>query len=173
MNRNYGKLENGRLVYFDGTLRDGDTYIVAPTAADFSRFGWLPIVDERPTDPAPDGYHYAPTGWNEAEGAIRRIYALIKDPPPPPRVFSCLYLEAALLKRGLLPAFDALLDSQTIEDPPGSGHTMPLRRAYQRANDISSAHPLFGRYFAAAKSALGIDDATADEILAEAETEGD
>ena len=173
MNRNYGKLENGRLVYFDGTLRDGDTYIVAPTAADFRRFGWLPIVDERPTSPAPDGHHYAPTGWNEAGGAIRRVYALVEDPPPPPRVFSCLDLEAALLKRGLLPAFDALLDSQTIEDPPGSGHTTPLRRAYQRANDISSAHPLFGQYFAAAKSALGIDDATAAEILAEAETEDD
>ena len=172
MNRNWGKSENERLVYFDGQMRDGDTWIVAPTAADFARFGWLPVIDE-PAPTPPEGYHYEPRGPVEKDGAIVRVtWELVEDPPSPPRIFSCLYLEAALLKRGLLPAFDALLDSQTIEDPPGSGYTMPLRRAYNRANDISSAHPLFGQYFAAAKTALGVSDETAEEILAEAETGG-
>lgn len=169
MNRNYGKIENKRLVYFDGLMRDGDTWIVAPTPADFARFGWLPVVDEAAPTP-PKGYHYEPRGPVAKDGAIVRVtWELVEDPPPPPRTFSKINMEAAVFKRGLLAKLDAFVDAQTITNEMGD--TMPLRRAYNTAQTFREDHPLFAPYLAAAKSALGVDDATADEILAEAETE--
>ena len=175
MNRNFGKLNGeGQMEYAPDALRVGGMAVFNPREEHYRAAGYLRVTSAAPSEPAPEGRHYEPRGW-EISGdprQIRRVWELVDDPPPPPRVFSCLYLEAALLKRGLLPAFDALLATQTIEDPPGSGHTMPLRRAYDRTNDISSAHPLFGQYFAAAKTALSVDDKTAEAILAEAETGG-
>lgn len=159
MNRNYGKLENGRLVYFDGTLRDGDTYIVAPTAADFRRFGWLPIVDERPTDPAPDGYHYAPTGWNEAEGAIRRVYALVEDPPPHPRVFSKLKVVAALTREGVWPQVKAWIEEAGLYD------------LYLAAQDFAEDNEYFTSGRAALAAALSWSDEQVEALLSECTAE--
>jgi len=154
--------------------RDWDTTETKawPVKEDYLIMDYIPVIDRYPSEPATEGFHYEGRGWEKSDNRWCRVYEEVENPPPPPKTYSCLYLEAALLKRGLLDAFDALLDSQTIEDPPDSGNVMPLRRAYERANDLSSAHPLFGKYFSAVKAALGADDETAEEILREAETGG-
>jgi hypothetical protein len=86
-------------------------------------------------------------------------------------VFSKINLEAAVFKRGLLATLDAFVDAQTITNELGD--TMPLRRAYNTAQTFREDHPLFAPYLAAAKQALGVDEETADAILAEAvATEG-
>lgn len=115
MNRNWGKIENERLVYFDGQMRDGDTWIVAPTAADFARFGWLPVVDE-PAPTPPDGYHYEPRGPVEKDGAIVRVtWELVANPPPPPRRWSRFTVKGALADAHLLPAAKQFLAAYELK----------------------------------------------------------
>lgn len=173
LNKEYGRLdEEGAIEYAPKSVKLGGVINLHPTAGDYAAIGYKSVSESAPSEPAPEGYHYEARGYDEDESRIWRVYETVANPPAPPRTFSCLYLEAALLKRGLLPAFDALLDSQTIENPPESGNVMPLRRAYERANELSSAHPLFEQYFAAAKTALGVDDETAEAILSECAIDG-
>jgi len=146
-----------------------ETYtVIHPTAADFALMGYLPLRDEFPTDPAPDGQHWERTPFIEANGndGYRWTYALVANPPAPPRVFSKIYLEAAVFKRGLLAKLDAFVDAQTITNEMGD--TMPLRRAYNTAQTFREDHPLFAPYLTAAKQALSVDDETAEAILSEA-----
>lgn len=104
MNRHWGKLEDGAISYFTGPLRKGDRYIVKPTADDFRSLGWLPVIDEQPSEPAPEGYHYAPVGWSVIDDEIHREYSTVPDPPPPPRRWTRLSLKTALAQAGLLQA---------------------------------------------------------------------
>ena len=163
----YGKLDEGRITYAPAVIHDGDNYNLAPTAADYAAHGYKPVVDVPPSDPAPEGYHWLATGWTEDGEKIIRVYTAVENPPPMPRTFSILRLETALFQRGLTVAFDSFLDAQSITNE--HGQTVPLRRFYDRANDLREDHPLFAQYFAAAKTALGITDAQAEAILAEAE----
>ena len=140
--------------------------ILQPTAADFAAAGFLPLHDRLPSDPAPEGQHYAKTGKITLAESRYYIYAytLVPDPAPPPRVFSKLYLELALFKAGLLDAVDAYIESKTIEDKE-TGKTMPLRRAYSTALTFSEDNEYFAPFLADIKTTLGIDDATAEAIL--------
>jgi hypothetical protein len=140
---------------------------VFPTDADKALMGYLPLSSDWPVDP-PDGKHYERTGKIEPNGddGYRWQYILVDDPPPEPRVFSKINLEAAVFKRGLLAKLDAFVDAQTITNEMGD--TMPLRRAYNTAQTFREDHPLFAPYLAAAKQALGVDGETAEAILSEA-----
>lgn len=80
-----------------------------------------------------------------------------------PRTLSKLKLELALLKRGKLAALDAFLDGTELA---GSGFM--LRRFYDLANELREDDANFAPYLAAAKAALGVADAEAEAILAEA-----
>lgn len=137
--------------------------IVCPSASDFAQAGYLHLIDQLPGD-APAGKHYERTGKIEAaQGAYAWQYVLVDDPPPPPRVFSKLYLELALFKAGLLQAVDAFIDTQTITNE--QGETMPLRRAYSTALTFSEDNEYFATFLAQLKTALRIDDATVEAIL--------
>lgn len=166
-NYSFGKLNEGIITYAPAVIHDGDIYNVAPSAADYAAYGYKPVVDTPPTTPAEEGYHWEARAWTEEDGKIVRLYVQVENPPPMPRTFSILRLETAIFQMGLTTAFDAFLDSQTVTNE--HGQTVPLRRFYDRANDLREDHPLFAQYFAAAKTALGITDEQAEAILEAAE----
>jgi len=170
MNYRYGHLEDGQLVYAKGTVTVGGTVYVNPPAEVYLRLDPPEklLVDEEPQEPAQEGFHWAPAGWDEAETELRRRYAQVPDPAPEPepepdpgpqpghRVFSKLYLELALFKAGLLGAVDEFIDSQVLTNDDGD--TMPLRRAYDTALTFSEDNEYFSRFLGAVKEALGLPD---------------
>lgn len=85
-----------------------------------------------------------------AAGSVRRV-----------RTYSKLRLYAALSKEGLWEPLMAWLQQQEVEG-------MNARTAFDLAQVLSDAHPLFASMLAAAKAALGVDDAAAERILAAA-----
>ena len=164
MNRNWGKLEDGRLIYFDGTLRDGDTYIVAPTADDFRRHGWLAVIDERPSEPAPAGFHWQRSGWaHRPDGqSVRAQYSLVADPPPEPRRWSRLTIKTALATAGMLDASRQFLAS--VEIAPG----YTAGEALTDCDYIEEGYPTAERWNAildGAAAALGKSRAEIDAFL--------
>ncbi len=71
-NRNFGKQVNGAIVYAPMVLNDEHGLNTRPSAEDYARAGYKPVVDERP---ACDENHYAvATGWREADGRVERVY---------------------------------------------------------------------------------------------------
>lgn len=140
--------------------------IIQPKAADVALAGFLPLFDRFPTDPAPEGQHYAKTGKIELAESRYYLwgYDLAPNPAPKTRVFSKLYLELALFKAGLLDAVDAFIDSKSIIDKD-TGKTMPLRRAYSTALTFAEGNEYFAPFLAEVKSTLGLDDATVEAIL--------
>ena len=146
-----------------------------PTAAEYAAAGWLPVVDEPPAAPAPTGYHYEPRGWeltpqtsqtSQASQTIKRVYAIIADPPAPPRTFSKLKLYAVLSAAGLWDTLKTWLESQTYEG-------VNAWTAFSLAQDLSEGNEMFGAWFAAAKTALGVTDEQAETILAQCVAEAD
>ena len=174
MNRNFAKPREDMTPEFaPDVLEINGRKVYYPKSVHCKIAGYLPLSPDYPVDPAPDGQHWERTDKIEPNGDVgyKWVYRLVDNPPPRPRVFSKINLEAAVFKRGLLATLDAFVDAQTITNEMGD--TMPLRRAYNTAQTFREDHPLFAPYLAAAKQALGVDDETADAILAEAvATEG-
>ena len=139
---------------------------VFPTDADKALMGYLPLSPDYPVDP-PQGKHYERTGKIESNGAdgYRWTYTLVDDPPPPPRTFSKLKLYAVLSAANLWDALKAWLEAQTYEG-------MNAWTAFSLAQEMTEDHPMFTAWFSAAKTALGVDDATAEELLSKCVKEG-
>jgi hypothetical protein len=78
MRRDRGRLNGGAITYAPDTLRDGDSYIIAPRPEDYERLRWLPVVD-KPPKYIPDGYHYERRAPVEEDGVITWQYVLVKD----------------------------------------------------------------------------------------------
>ena len=73
MNTNFGKLdETNKLTYAPDWLRIGDTEYLRPTAEQYAACGWLPVIDEKPSEKV--GVYYIPDGLEVRDGAIRRTY---------------------------------------------------------------------------------------------------
>lgn len=140
-----------------------DKYVQQPAAAEWAQAGYLRLYN---ADPGP---HEQGRSWQKTGRIVTATdhyvweHVLADDPPPPPRVFSKLKLELALFKAGLLPAVDSFIDAQTITNE--KGETMPLRRAYSTALTFAEDNEYFAPFLSAVKTALGIDDATAEAIL--------
>ena len=167
MNRNFAKPKADMTPEFgpDALVLDGRT-ILAPKAAHYARVGYLPLSSDYPVDP-PQGKHYERTGKIEPDGAgdYRWVYRLVDDPPPPPRTFSKLKLYAALSAANLWDTLKAWLEAQTYEG-------MNAWEAFSLAQELAEDHPMFAKWFSAAKTALGVDDATAEELLTKCVKEG-
>lgn len=167
MNRKFAKPTADMTPEFgpDALVIDGRT-ILAPKAAHYATAGYLPLSPDYPVDP-PEGKHYERTGTIEANGAdgYRWQYVLVDDPPPPPRTFSKLKLYAALSAANLWDALKAWLEAQTYEG-------MNAWTAFSLAQELTEDHLMFAAWFSAAKTALGVDDATAEELLAKCVKEG-
>lgn len=151
MNRNFGKLTDGKLTYAPKTLWDGDTCYCNPTAEQYAEQGWLQIHDDKPSEKV--GVYYVPTGWEERDGAIRRSYREehLVPPAPPVTRYSKLKIIVASKAAGKWSAFKSFIAQAGYEDE------------WAACQFLSSDYA----QFAAAKEAIiaaGI--ATADEVEA-------
>lgn len=163
MRRDFGKLNGGAITYAPDTLRDGNSYIITPRDADFVRLGWLPIVDEPPTTPPREGFHYEAQGWAEAEGRIVRQYAEVSDPPPPPRTFRRSYLAQWIRGAGKWGAFAAFLADPAAAD---------LAFLWEYCTEFDEDNASWPAALAAIKTALALTDAEAEAMLDFGETGG-
>lgn len=132
--------------------------VLNPKEVHYRIAGYLPVVDNPPTEPAPEGYHWDPTSWTKEIDRIARVYTEVIDPPPAPRKYSKLKLYSALVAFARWETFEGWLRAQTIEGV--NGYT-----AFSLAQDLSDDHPLFASLYAAAKSALSLTDEEAEMIL--------
>lgn len=141
--------------------RDWDTYETKlhPTAADYAQMEYVPVVTAYPAEPASEGKHWEASGWEADSAFVRRTYAEVDNPPPPPRLFSKLKLYAALTQAGLWDALEAWLKAQFVEG-------VNAYTAFSLAQELSEAHPLFASWYAQAKQVLGVTDEQAEAILA-------
>lgn len=172
MNRNFAKpradmtpefapdvLEiNGRKVYY-------------PKAVHCKIAGYLPLRDEYPSDPVPEGKHWECTGKIEANGAdgYKWVYALVDNPPAPPRRWSRLSIETALAQADMLDAMDAYLASVHIVG------TLTAARAFSRCDYIEEGYPdaeAWNALLEGAAVALGKIRAEIDAFLDAIPTEG-
>ena len=97
MNRNYGKLVGGEVEYAPAKItKDDGTAVSNPSPATYLAPGRKRPADEPPA--AETGHTVEPSGWEETEDDIVRVYKQVPDETPPakPRVFSKLKLVAAL-----------------------------------------------------------------------------
>ena len=94
--------------------------------------------------------------WSETN-AVRHIDGMVQ-----PTRYSKLKLYAAIAQMGKWDALETWLKGQTING-------VNAYAAFLMAQDLRTDHPLFMQYFTAAKQVLGVDDATADAILAQCE----
>ena len=167
MNRNFAKpREDMTPEYAPDVLEINGRKVYNPKAVHCKIAGYLPLSPDWPIDP-PQGKHYERTGTIEPDGAggYRWVYRLVDDPPPPPRTFSKLKLYAVLSAANLWDALKAWLEAQTYEG-------MNAWEAFSLAQELAEDHPMFAAWFSAAKTALDVDDATAEELLARCVKEG-
>ena len=113
INRNFGKLTGGELTYAPTALIIDGRTILNPNAESYAAVGYLPINTSAPSDPPREGYHWTPDGWEERDGAIRRVWREEANPPPPPRRWTRLSIKTALAQAGILPPVYGFL--QTVE----------------------------------------------------------
>ena len=84
---------------------------VFPTAEDKARMGYLPLHDEYPSEPAPEGKHWQRQATIEAaEVGYKWVYALVDNPPPPPRRWTRLDILTALGESDMFDAAFAYLN---------------------------------------------------------------
>jgi len=108
--------------------------------------------------------------WDSADDWTDCEYAATEEENearviPASRTFSKLRLYAALSAIGKWDALRAWLEAQTVNG-------MNAWTAFSLAQDLSEDNELFGQWLAAAKAALGVDDATAESLLAASVKEG-
>ena len=177
INRNFGKLdEQGALTYAPRSLVIDGREIWNPRAETYAQAGYLPIDTSAPTDPAPDGYHYEPRGWeifdddrSPVPRCIRRVWEIVANPPPPPRRWTRLSIKTALAQAGMLDAARQFLSASEI----ATGYT-----AWEALTDcdyIEEGYPDAEKWNAlldGAAQALGKSRADIDAFLAQIPTEG-
>lgn len=155
MRMDFGKLNGGAIKYAPDTLREGGSYIVAPRPEDFVRLGWLPVIDEPPTTPPREGYHWERTQPIE-DGVITWQYVLVKDPPPPPRVFRKSWLAQWIAMQGKWAAFLAFLDTPEAAE---------MAFLWSVCTEFDEDNLEWPDALAAIKSALALTDAETEAML--------
>lgn len=120
-NRNFGKLTGGELTYAPRSLVIDGREIWNPRAETYAQAGYLPVDTASPSEPAPEGCHYEPRGWEvhhaydiADEDCIRRVWEIVPNPPPPPRRWTRLSIKTALATAGMLDAARAFLSSTEV-----------------------------------------------------------
>ena len=176
INRNFGKLTGGELTYAPRSLTIDGREVWNPRAETYARAGYMPIDTSAPTDPAPDGYHYEPRGWEVFDDdrspvprCIRRVWEIVANPPPPPRRWTRLSIKTALAQAGMLDAARAFLSATEI----ATGYT-----AWEALTDcdyIEEGYPnaeAWNALLDGAAQALGKTREEIDAFLANIPTEG-
>lgn len=110
--KNYGTLIDNTLHPAPRAIRIGGAVVCNPTDAQYEQAGYKRVVAERPSQPAPNGYHYEAHGWAELGGVIQRVYAAIQDPAP------------------TISDFDAAMEEHLYEERAARGYTTREPDAY-------------------------------------------
>ena len=170
MNRNFAKpREDMTPEYAPDVLEINGRKVYNPQAVHYRIAGYLPVVTEMPETPPAEGWHYEPRGWEVAEGKVRRVYAEVQDPPPPPRRTSRLSIKTALAQAEMLDAARQFLSATEI----ATGYT-----AWEALTDcdyIEEGYPDAEKWDAlldGAAVALGKTREEIDAFLAQIPTEG-
>ena len=176
MNRNFGRLTEGELTYAPSSLVIDGRTILNPTAESYAAAGYLPVDASEPSEPAPEGFHYEPRGWeifdddsSPVARHIRRVWELVANPPPPPRRWTKLAIETALAQADMLDAMDAFLAQTTIVGK------LTAARAFSRCDYIEEGYPDAEKWNAlldGAAAALGKTREEIDAFLDAIPTEG-
>lgn len=161
MNRKFGKLVNGRLVYAPNMVaHDGRSYI-NPKEPDYLKADdgpWYPVESlPPPSTPPAEGYHYTRNEWVFDEELKRIVpqYVQIENHPPPPRTFSKLKITAALMKiEKWLPVRDYLVQSGMYD-------------LYLAAQDFKEDDEFFVKGLTELKAKFGMSDEEVEAILKE------
>lgn len=171
VNRNYCKPDADMKPIFAPTAfrYNGKDYW-HPEKEDFALVGYLPLSPDYPVDPAPDGQHWDRTDKIERDGdGYKWVYALVDNPPPPPRRWTRLSIKTALAQAGMLDAARAYLVTKEI----ATDYT-----AWEALTDcdyIEEGYPDAERWSAlldGAAQALGKTREEIDAFLANIPTEG-
>jgi hypothetical protein len=171
VNRNYCKPDaDMKPVYAPAVFRYNGKDYWHPEKEDFALVGYLPLSPDYPVDPAPDGQHWDRTDKIERDGdGYRWVYALVDNPPPPPRRWTRLDILTALGESDMFDAAFAYLNR--IEVKPHISAWLGLNTA----NYIEEGYPDAEKWNAlldGAAVALGTTREGVDEFLALIPTEG-
>ena len=162
MNRNYAKPRADMTPEFaPDVLVINGRKVYNPKAIHCKIAGYLPLSPDRPVDP-PQGKHYERTDKIEANGdeGWRWAYALVDDPPPPPRVFVTADLVEALMSEGVWEQARAWIVEQGMLD------LVLATKEFDENNENFQAGKT------ALQTALGWSDADVEELLAKCVKEG-
>jgi len=78
----YGTLNNGNLIPAPRRITLGEWTVINPTDEQYEAAGYLPV---RYTDPPiPDEGYYPVSGWEEQDGEIVEVWAIVPNPEPTP-----------------------------------------------------------------------------------------
>ena len=115
MNRNFAKPREDMTPEFaPDVLEINGRKVYNPKAVHCKIAGYLPLSPDWPVDP-PEGKHYERTDKIERDGdGYRWVYALVDNPPPPPRRWTRLSIKTALATAGILDAAKAFLSASEI-----------------------------------------------------------
>ena len=152
-NRNFVKIEAGRLVFAPTWLKIGDRIVINPSDEHYIAEGWKRNAVQPPKPPA--GQMVEATRYVDQGDSVVAVYDYAPIPKTP-RVFSKLYLVMALKKRGLYEQFMVVVRAAALEAEWGA------------AKDIAEDFPGFTDYAAQIGAALGLTDAQIEKILGEA-----
>ena len=157
----YGKMVDGKLEVYPHDYLETDAGIVTNPPLDM----WLgrglkPIYEatRTPTHTPREGFHLERDGWTEQAKAFVPRYRLVKDAPPPPKVYDKYYLLAALKEAGALAAFLQLI-----------GADAETEALWNAAETLPADDELFKQVLGTAKEQLHLTDEQIAAILAKAE----
>ena len=151
------EVESGAEPVYETKIREQTTYKTKlnPSGDDYALMGYIPVSEDPPRDPAPEGFHYVKDGYEIVDGKrVAAKYSLERDPLPPPRVFDPYLLMDKLMSENVWDTVKEWIQS----DPEGWDR-------WSKAPDIDENEPLLAEIVSTAKTAFGWDDAKVEEIL--------
>lgn len=115
MNRNFARPREDMTPEFaPDVLEINGRKVYNPKAVHYKIAGYLPLSPDWPVDP-PEGKHYERTDKIERDGdGYKWVYALVDNPPLPPRRWTRLSIKTALATAGMLDAARQFLSSTEI-----------------------------------------------------------
>lgn len=152
-NRNFAKVINdgAALEYAPVTFAPNPN---PPTEAEYNARGYYRPGAMKPTEPPPQGKHWEFERFAVEDNLVVAKFAVVDDPPAPPRVFVTADLVEALMAEGIWEQVRAWIVEQGMLD------LVLVTKEFDETNENFKA----GR--AALQTALGWTDEEVEELLA-------
>lgn len=159
-NENFGKLDlSGDIEYAPAAFNTAGHDYLHPTSADYAAAGFMPVVDEYPETPPPEGCIWERDGWELNGGSIKRRWKAVEDPyiptpfPPAVRRFSKLKVVAALMEAGVWDTVKEWINDSGMYD------------LFAAAQDFADDNPYFTAALTELEDMLGWDDQRVEALL--------